>query len=185
MCGRRRTRSPIASCPLNDFVLKAVALALQRVPEANAIWNGDSIRRFSRVDLAVAVAVEGGLYTPVLRGVEGLALGEIAASVADVAERARAGKLQQHELEGGSFAVSNLGMYGVDEFSAILNPPHAGILAVGAAKPRAVVVDGQLAVANVMTVTLSADHRVIDGAVAAQWMAQFVKLIENPVGMLL
>lgn len=170
---------------VNDFVLKAVAAALIRVPEANAIWGGDVIHRFTQADIAVAVAVEGGLLTPVLRGVDTMTLAQVAAQVADVAERARAGRLQQHELEGGSFSVSNLGMYGVDEFSAILNPPQSGILAVGAAKERPVVVDGQLAVGQVMTVTLSADHRVVDGAVAAEWMREFVALIENPVATLI
>lgn len=170
---------------LNDFVLKAVAGALRNVPAANAIWGGEVIHRFEQVDLAVAVAVDGGLLTPVLRGVDTMTLTQVAAAVADAAERARAGKLRQDELEGGSFSVSNLGMYGVDEFSAILNPPQSGILAVGAAKERAIVVDGQLAVGNVMTVTLSADHRVIDGAIAAEWMKAFVTLIENPVGILI
>ena len=169
---------------VNDFVLKAVAGALMRVPAANAIWLGDGIRRFDHVDLAVAVAIDGGLLTPVVRGVDALSLGAVAASVADLAERARAGRLQQHELEGGSFSVSNLGMYGVDEFSAILNPPQSGILAVSAAKQQPVVENGELAVGTVMSVTLSADHRVIDGAVAAEWMAAFVALIESPVGIL-
>ncbi len=182
---RKRVNSAIETkVSVNDFVLKAVAGALRAVPEANAIWGDDVIRRFDTVDLAVAVAVEGGLLTPVLRGVESLTLTQVAAAVADAAARARAGKLRQEELEGGSFSVSNLGMYGVDEFSAILNPPQSGILAVGAAKERPIVVDGQLAVGSVMTVTLSADHRVIDGAVAAQWMAKFVALIENPVAIL-
>ena len=170
---------------VNDFVLKAVAGALVDVPAANAIWGGDHILRYTGVDLAVAVAVDGGLLTPVLRGVESLTLVQVADTVAELAERARAGRLQQHELEGGSFSVSNLGMYGVDEFSAILNPPQAGILAVSAAKQQPVVDDGQLAVGTVMTVTLSADHRVIDGAVAAEWMAAFVRRIENPVSALL
>jgi pyruvate dehydrogenase E2 component (dihydrolipoamide acetyltransferase) len=169
---------------VNDFVLKAAAAALRAVPEANTIWGGDVIRRFEHVDLAVAVAVEGGLLTPVLRGVDTMTLSQIAAAVGDAAERARAGRLRQDELEGGSFSVSNLGMYGVDEFSAILNPPHSGILAVSAAKERAIVVDGALAVGTMMTVTLSADHRVIDGAVAAEWMRAFVGLIEAPVTML-
>ncbi|OJX70971.1 MAG: pyruvate dehydrogenase complex dihydrolipoamide acetyltransferase [Micrococcales bacterium 73-13] len=170
---------------VNDFVLKAVAAALVRVPAANAIWNGDSIRRFSGVDIGVAIAIENGLVTPVVRGVERRSLGDIQRTVADFAARARAGRLKLEELEGGSFSVSNLGMYGVDEFSAILNPPQSGILAVSAAKPRPVVgEDGQLAVANVMTVTLSADHRVVDGAVAAEWMAAFVDVIEHPVKML-
>ena len=170
---------------LNDFVLKAVAGALIEVPEANAVWNGDSIRRFNGADIAVAVAVDGGLMTPVLRGVDTMPLSVLSARVADLAERARAGRIQQTELEGGSFSVSNLGMYGVTEFSAILNPPQSGILAVGGATQRPVVVDGELAVGTVMTVTLSADHRVIDGAVAAQWTAAFVRRIENPLTILI
>lgn len=170
---------------VNDFILKAVAGALADVPAANAIWGGDHILRFTGVDVAVAVAVEGGLLTPVVRGVDSLSLVDVSATVAELAERARAGKLQQHELEGGSFSVSNLGMYGVDEFSAILNPPQSGILAVSAAKQQPVVDDGALVVGTVMTVTLSADHRVIDGAVAAEWMAAFVRRIENPVSTLL
>jgi pyruvate dehydrogenase E2 component (dihydrolipoamide acetyltransferase) len=170
---------------VNDFVLKAVALALHEVPEANVTWNGDSIRRYDGVDLAVAVAIDGGLTTPVLRGVHALTVGEISAQVADLAERARAGSLLQHELEGGSFSVSNLGMYGVDEFSAILNPPHSGILAVSAAKQQPVVEHDQVVVGTVMTVTLSADHRAVDGAVAAQWIRRFTELIEHPVGLLL
>jgi pyruvate dehydrogenase E2 component (dihydrolipoamide acetyltransferase) len=171
---------------INDFVLKAVAGALAEVPEANAIWLGEAIRRYTSVDISVAVATEGGLTTPVLRGVERMPLSEISATVADMAERARAGRLRQHELEGGSFSVSNLGMYGTAEFSAILNPPQSGILAVGAARQTAVVEsDGQLAVGTVMTVTLSADHRVLDGAVAAQWLAAFQRRIENPLSILI
>jgi pyruvate dehydrogenase E2 component (dihydrolipoamide acetyltransferase) len=170
---------------VNDFVIKAVAGALHDVPAANSIWGGDHIRRFDGVDLAIAVAVEGGLLTPVLRSVQTMSLTEVSAQVSELADRARAGKLRQEELEGGSFSLSNLGMYGVDEFSAILNPPQAGILAVGAAKQQPVVVEGEVAVGSVMTVTLSADHRVIDGAVAAEWMAAFVRRIENPVSALL
>lgn len=171
---------------VNDLVLKAVAVALVHVPSANAIWNGDSIRRFKGVDLAVAVAVDGGLVTPVVRGIDAMTLGRLSATVGQLVERARAGRLEQHELKGGSFTVTNLGMYGVDEFSAILNPPQSGILAVSAAKKRPIVdQDGALAVASVMVVTLSADHRVIDGAVAAEWMAAFVRQVENPLGLLL
>ena len=170
---------------VNDFVIKAVAGALQDVPAANSIWGGDHIRRFDGVDLAIAVAVDGGLLTPVLRSVQTMSLTEVGAQVSELADRARAGKIRQEELEGGSFSISNLGMYGVDEFSAILNPPQAGILAVGAAKQQPVIVDGELAVGTVMTVTLSADHRVIDGAVAAEWMAAFVRRVENPVSVLL
>ncbi len=170
---------------LNDFILKAVAGALFEVPEANAIWNTDSIRRYDGVDIAVAVSVDGGLLTPVLRGVHTAPLSEIATRTADLAQRARDGQLQQHELEGGSFSVSNLGMFGVAEFSAILNPPQSGILAVGGATQRPVVDDGELKVGTVMTVTLSADHRVIDGAIAATWMAAFVRRVENPLTILI
>jgi pyruvate dehydrogenase E2 component (dihydrolipoamide acetyltransferase) len=169
---------------VNDLVLKAAAAAFLDVPEANATWGETAVTRYSTVDMSVAVSIEGGLVTPVLRSVERMTLTEIATSVADLAERARAGRLKQHELEGGSFAVSNLGMYGITEFSAIINPPQSAILAVGRATPQAVVVDGALAVATVMTVTLSADHRVLDGALAAQWLAAFVNRIESPVGML-
>jgi pyruvate dehydrogenase E2 component (dihydrolipoamide acetyltransferase) len=171
---------------INDFVVKAVGAAMVEVPAANAAWNGDSIRYFESADVAVAVAVPDGLLTPVIRGVHSLRLNDLSEQIGAVAEAARAGRLQQHQLEGGSFAVSNLGMYGVTEFSAIINPPQAGILAVSAAKPQPVVDDdGQLAVATVMTVTLSVDHRVIDGAVAAEWIAAFVTLLENPVRLLL
>jgi len=169
---------------LNDFVVKASAAAFLDVPEANATWGETAITRYSTVDMSVAVAIDGGLVTPVLRSVERLSLTEIARTVADLAERARAGRLKQHELEGGSFAVSNLGMFGVTEFSAIINPPQSAILAVGLARQQAIVVDGAIEVGTVMTVTLSADHRVLDGALAAQWLAAFVKYIENPVGML-
>lgn len=174
-----------AKVSVNDFILKAVAAALVEVPEANSIWLGDSIRRFDGADIAVAVAVDGGLLTPVLRGVDRLPISSVAAQVADLAARARAGRIKQHELEGGSFSVSNLGMYGVEAFSAILNPPHSGILAVGGASQRPVVIDGELAVGTVISVTLSADHRAIDGAVAAQWMAAFTRRIENPLTILI
>ncbi len=170
---------------VNDLVLVAVAGAFRAVPEANAVWLGDRIRRFGTVDVALAVALEEGLVTPVVRGVESLDVLALSAAVEDLTARARAGRLQQHELEGGAFTVSNLGMFGVSGFSAIINPPHAGILAVGAATERAVVVDGALAVRRVMTVTLSADHRVLDGAVAARWLGAFALRIGNPVSLLL
>ncbi|MBG6056521.1 pyruvate dehydrogenase E2 component (dihydrolipoamide acetyltransferase) [Salinibacterium sp. CAN_S4] len=169
---------------LNDFVLKAAATALMDVPDANVTWGETATRRYSTVDMSVAVSIDGGLVTPVLRSVEKQSLTEIARNVADLAERARARRLEQHELEGGSFAVSNLGMFGVTEFSAIINPPQSAILAVGLARQQAIVVDGELAVGTIMTVTLSADHRALDGALAAQWLAAFVKRIENPLGML-
>jgi len=170
---------------VNDFVVKAVAAALMDVPEANVIWNPDAMLKFESVDLAIAVSTEGGLLTPVIRGVEKRQLSNLSQAISEAAGRARAGKLRQEELEGGSFAVTNLGMFGTKEFSAILNPPQSGILAVGAASPRAIVEDGQILVASIMTVTLSADHRAVDGALAAQWLAAFVKRIENPLSMLI
>ncbi|WP_104081482.1 2-oxo acid dehydrogenase subunit E2 [Cryobacterium sp. Y11] len=169
---------------LNDFVLKAATAAFLDVPEAHATWGGTAITRYTTVDMSVAVAVDGGLVTPVLRSVERQTLTEVARNVADLAERARGGRLKQHELEGGSFTVSNLGSYGVTEFSAIINPPQSAILAVGLATQRAIVVDGAIEVGTIMTVTMSADHRVLDGALAAQWLAAFVARIENPIGML-
>jgi pyruvate dehydrogenase E2 component (dihydrolipoamide acetyltransferase) len=143
------------------------------------------MRQFSQVDISVAVATEGGLYTPVLRGVERMSIPEINERIRDLADRARSGTIKQDDIDGGSFAVTNLGMFGTEEFSAILNPPQSGILAVGAAREKAVVVDGELTVANVMTVTLSADHRAVDGALAAQWMSAFTKAIEHPLSLLL
>ncbi|MDJ0324629.1 dihydrolipoamide acetyltransferase family protein [Cryobacterium sp. PH31-AA6] len=171
---------------LNDFVIKAAASAFQEVPEANATWGETAVHRHDGVDMSVAVGIDGGLVTPVLRSVQTMSLTEVSRSVADLAERARAGKLRQHELEGGSFAVSNLGMYGVTEFSAIINPPQSAILAVGVARPMPVVTeDGVLGVGAVMTVTLSADHRVLDGVLAAQWLGAFVRRIENPITILI
>ncbi|CAB4582216.1 unannotated protein [freshwater metagenome] len=169
---------------VNDIVVKAVASALMDVPDSNVVWNAEAMHKFESADIAVAVTTEGGLFTPVIRGVEKRSLSNLSMEITEMAARARAGKLRQEELEGGSFAVSNLGMFGTKEFSAILNPPQSGILAVGAASPRAIVDDGQIVVANVMTVTLSADHRAVDGALAAQWLAAFVKRIENPLSML-
>jgi pyruvate dehydrogenase E2 component (dihydrolipoamide acetyltransferase) len=170
---------------VNDWVVKAVAHALMAVPAANVVWSDKSMRQFSQADISVAVATEGGLYTPVLRGVERMAIPEINERIRDLADRARQGTIKQDDIEGGSFAVTNLGMFGTEEFSAILNPPQSGILAVGAAREKAVVVDGELAVATVMTVTLSADHRAVDGALAAQWMVAFKRAIEHPLSLLL
>jgi pyruvate dehydrogenase E2 component (dihydrolipoamide acetyltransferase) len=169
---------------VNDWVMKAVATALMEVPEANVIWRDDALRYFDRADIAVAVAVEGGLLTPVLRGVESMSLSQINHEVQRLATKAREGKISQAEIEGGSFSVSNLGMYGTDSFQAILNPPQSGILAVGAARKAAVVEDGQLVAGAVMTVNLSADHRAVDGALAAQWMKAFRHYIENPLALL-
>ncbi len=170
---------------VNDWVVKAVAHALMAVPAANVVWSDTSMRQFSQADISVAVATEGGLYTPVLRGVERMAIPEINERIRSLADRARQGSLKQDDIEGGSFAVTNLGMFGTEEFSAILNPPQSGILAVGAAREKAVVVDGELAVASVMTVTLSADHRAVDGALAAQWIVAFKRAIEHPLSLLL
>ncbi len=183
---REVNRSSPRKVSINDFVVKAVAAAMVEVPAANAIWNGDSIRYFEGVEVAVAVAIPNGLLTPVVRGVERLGLIELSAQIAELATTARSGRLLQHQLEGGSFTVSSLGMHGVQQFAAIINPPQAGILAVGAAKQQPVVDDdGQLSVGTVMAVTLSADHRVIDGAIAAEWVAAFVARLENPISLLL
>lgn len=165
---------------VNDLVMKAVSAAFQDVPDANVIWTPEELRRFDDVDISMAVAAPNGLITPVVRGVNHLSLAELGSTTAELVSRARSGRLRQDEIEGGSFSVTNLGMYGTQEFSAILNPPQSAILAVGAARQEAVVTDGQIAVANVIHFTLSVDHRAIDGALAAQWLAAFTKRVENP-----
>ena len=165
---------------VNDLVVKAVGRAHTLVPDLNVIWTGDAIRHFSQVDVAVAVATENGLVTPVVRGVDRLSLHQLVAATQDLIARAKDKKLQQSELEGGTISVTNLGMFGTEEFAGIINPPQAAIVAVGAARPEPVVVDGALAVATVMHVTLSVDHRSVDGAMAAQWMQVFVGLLESP-----
>ena len=172
---------------VNDFVIKALALALQRVPAANAVWAGDRILRFkhSDVGVAVAVAIDGGLLTPVIRNAEGKSLSAISNEMKDLAARAKEKKLKPAEYQGGSSAISNLGMYGVREFSAIINPPHATILAVGASQRRPVeAADGSVKFVSQMTATLSCDHRVVDGALGAELLAAFKALIESPVRML-
>ena len=170
---------------VNDMVVRAVAAAFEDVPDANVVWGPDAMIKYESVDISIAVSTEGGLLTPVIRGVEKRSLSNIARTITDLAERSRAGKLRQEELNGGSFAVTNLGMYGTSSFSAILNPPQSGILAVGAASPKAVVVDGEITIVTIMSVTLSADHRAVDGALAAQWLAAFKARIENPLTMLI
>ncbi len=172
---------PGTKVSVNDFVVMAVAKAFVDVPEANVTWTDEGMLKHSSVDISIAVSTEGGLLTPVLRNVANKSLTEISAEIADMAARARDKKIKQDELEGGAFSISNLGMYGTLEFAAILNPPQSGILAVGAAKDQPVVVDGQLTVGKVMRVTLSADHRAVDGALAAQWLAAFQNRIENPI----
>jgi pyruvate dehydrogenase E2 component (dihydrolipoamide acetyltransferase) len=169
---------------VNDFVVMAVAAAFTDVPEANVTWSDEGLVAHGSVDVSIAVATEGGLVTPVLRGVEARRLSGIAQEARSLAERARERRLLQHELEGGTFAVSNLGMYGTLEFSAIINPPQSGILAVGAARPQPVVVDGAVTVATVMKCTLSVDHRAIDGALAARWLAAFTARMANPMGLI-
>jgi pyruvate dehydrogenase E2 component (dihydrolipoyllysine-residue acetyltransferase) len=170
---------------LNDFIIRALALALQRVPAANAAWAGDRILRFKHADIGVAVALDGGLITPVIRGAETKSVSAISAEMKDLSARARDKKLKPSDYQGGSAAISNLGMYGVREFSAIINPPHATILAVGAARRQAVEkADGGVAFASMLAVTLSCDHRVLDGAVGAELLAAFKAFLEMPVTML-
>lgn len=169
---------------VNDLVVKAVAGAFRDVPEANRTWSDDGMLQHGSVDIGIAVSLDDGLVMPIVRGVEGLSVSALGAQIADLAERGRGGKLRPDEMEGGSFAVSNLGMFGTQSFSAIINPPQAGILAVGAARQMPVVVDGSLEVGSVMSVTLSADHRAWDGALAARWLAAFVARIEHPLTIL-
>ena len=173
-----------AKLSVNDFIVRAVALALKRVPAANASWGDSAIRLWHDVDVAVAVATPAGLITPVVRGADRKTVGSISAEIKALAGRAREGRLMPQEYQGGGFTISNLGMHGIREFAAIINPPQACILAVGAGEQRPVVVDGALAVATVMTCTLSVDHRVVDGAVGAEFLAVFKKLIEQPIALL-
>jgi pyruvate dehydrogenase E2 component (dihydrolipoamide acetyltransferase) len=169
---------------VNDFVIAAAAAALAEVPEANVTWSEQGLLRYRSVSLSITVATEAGLVTPVLHEVESKKLSVLARETAALAERARERKLLQHELEGGSFAVSNLGMYGTAEFAAIINPPQSAILAVGAARPKPVVADGAVVAATVMRCTLSVDHRAIDGALAARWLAAFTDRIQRPLSAL-
>jgi len=169
---------------VNDLVVAAVARSHARLPEMNVVWTPDAVRRYAAVDVGIAVATERGLVTPVLRAVETRTVSSIARDAADLTERARAGALRQDELEGGTITVSNLGGYGVEEFTAVLNPPQAAILAVGAARKEAVVDGDALAVATVLHVTLTVDHRPVDGALAARWMAAFIALLEDPLRIL-
>jgi pyruvate dehydrogenase E2 component (dihydrolipoamide acetyltransferase) len=177
--------TPAFKLSVNDFVIKALALALQRVPAANAAWAQDRILRFKHSDIGVAVALDGGLITPVIRDAETKTLSAISRETRELAARARAKKLKPSEYQGGTSAISNLGMYGVREFTAIINPPHATILAVGAAQRRPVeTADGGVKFVSQMTVTLGCDHRVVDGALGAELLAAFKALIEQPVTML-
>ena len=167
---------------VNDFVVMAVGAAFRDVPEANVTWSDEGLVEHGSVDISIAVATEGGLVTPVLRGVDSKRLSDIARESQDLAGRARERRLRQDELEGGTLSVSNLGMYGTLEFSGIINPPQSGLLAVGAAKQQPVVTDGAVTIATVMRCTLSIDHRALDGALAARWLAAFTTRLEHPLG---
>jgi pyruvate dehydrogenase E2 component (dihydrolipoamide acetyltransferase) len=170
---------------VNDFIIKACAAALQAVPNANAVWAGDRMLRLKPSDVAVAVAVEGGLFTPVLRDADKKSLSALSAEMKDLAGRAKTRKLAPHEYQGGSFAISNLGMMGIENFDAVINPPHGSILAVGAGLKKPVVMaDGTIGVATVMSMTLSVDHRVIDGALGAEFLKAVIEALENPMVML-
>jgi len=165
---------------VNDFAIRAVALALKQVPAANASWTDTGVRQYRTADISVAVATRGGLITPVVRNADSKSLDAISAEMKELAARAQDGKLKPAEYRGGTFSVSNLGMYGIREFAAVINPPQGAILAIGAAEPRPTVRDGALVVATMMSCTLSADHRVVDGVIGAEFLAAFKKLIEEP-----
>ncbi len=174
-----------AKASLNDMVIKAAAVALTRHPECNAWWQGNSIRRFNQVHMGVAVAVPDGLITPVVRDAHAKGLGQISAEIRELAGRAREKKLQPHEYTGSTFSISNLGMFGIEEFTAVINPPEAGIIAVGAVEERPVVVDGQVVAQPRMRITMSCDHRVIDGAQGARFLATLKSFLEEPAAILI
>jgi pyruvate dehydrogenase E2 component (dihydrolipoamide acetyltransferase) len=178
-------RSDAYKLSVNDFVVRAVALALKKVPAANASWGEDAIKRYKDIDISVAVATPSGLITPIVHHADHKGLAEISNEMKSLAAKARDNKLKPEEFQGGGFTISNLGMFGIKDFAAIINPPQGCILAVGAGEQRPVVKSGALAVATVMTCTLSVDHRVVDGAVGAEFLAAFKKLIEDPLSMLL
>jgi pyruvate dehydrogenase E2 component (dihydrolipoamide acetyltransferase) len=169
---------------VNDFVIRAAALALKKVPEANASFTPEGIAMHKHADIAMAVAIDGGLITPIVRAAETKGLAQISAEVKDLAARAKAKKLKPEEFQGGTFSVSNLGMFGIKAFASIINEPQGAIMSVGAGEQRPVVKNGQLAVATVMTVTLTCDHRVVDGAIGAKFLAAFKPLIEEPLTLL-
>jgi pyruvate dehydrogenase E2 component (dihydrolipoamide acetyltransferase) len=170
---------------VNDFIVRAVAVALREVPQANVGWTENAMRQYTQADIAVAVSTDSGLITPIVRSADRKSLSVISKEIADLAARARASQLRPDEYQGGSFSVSNLGMFGVSEFSAIINPPQAAILAVGVTQQVPVAEAGAVKIASVMRCTLSVDHRAIDGALAAQWLAAFKRLMENPLSMLI
>ncbi len=169
---------------VNDFVIRASALALKKVPDANVYFTDDAILKFEHADVSVAVATDNGLITPVIKAAETKSLAQISKEMRDLGTRARAGKLKPEEYQGGTFSVSNLGMFGIKQFEAIINPPQACILAVGAGEQRAIVRDGKIEVATMMSCTLSVDHRAVDGALGAVYLQAFQALIENPFGLI-
>ncbi|MEP4885541.1 MAG: 2-oxo acid dehydrogenase subunit E2, partial [Alphaproteobacteria bacterium] len=170
---------------VNDMIIKSAAAALIEVPRANAAWSDEGVRLFKRADISVAVAIDDGLITPIVRGAESKGLKAISSEMADLAARAKENKLAPEEFQGGTFSISNLGMYGLKQFDAVINQPQGAILAVGAGEQRPVVHDGELAVATVMSLTLSVDHRALDGAIGAEYLAALKGLIEEPLGLLL
>jgi pyruvate dehydrogenase E2 component (dihydrolipoamide acetyltransferase) len=170
---------------VNDLVIKAAAVTLKRIPAVNAAWTDEAILRFNDVDISVAVSIPDGLITPIVRNADTKGLAAISNEMKDLGARAKSGKLKPEEFQGGGFSISNMGMYGVSFFSAIINPPQAGILAVGAGQKRPVVKNGELAIATVMTCQLSVDHRVIDGALAAEWLQEFKAIVEEPLSLML
>ena len=178
-------RTSAGKLSVNDFVIAACARSLRLHPEVNAAWAGDTIRLFQHVDVAVAVAVDNGLFTPVIRGADTKGLESLSQEMKDLASKARHGKLRPEEFQGGTFSISNLGMFGVDTFTAIVNPPQAAILAVGAGVPKAIVQDGEIVIATVMSLTLSLDHRVIDGALGARFLKTVKDILEHPARLLL
>ncbi|MFA7670181.1 MAG: pyruvate dehydrogenase complex dihydrolipoamide acetyltransferase [Burkholderiaceae bacterium] len=171
---------------VNDLIVKAVAVALREVPDMNVSWADAALHKYDAIDISVAVSTPAGLITPVVKAADARSISIISSEIADLAQRAREGRLQPHEYQGGSFTISNLGMYGVQEFAAIINPPQAAILAVGGVERRPVVNDeDELSIASIMTVTLSVDHRAVDGALAAQWLGIFKEIVENPLSALI
>jgi pyruvate dehydrogenase E2 component (dihydrolipoamide acetyltransferase) len=179
-----RDGKPAYKLSVNDFVIKAMAVALQRIPNANVSWTEAGMLKHKHSDIGVAVAMPGGLITPIIRSAETLPLSSISSQMKDFAARARARKLKPEEYQGGTTAVSNLGMYGIKDFTAVINPPHATILAVGTGEERAIVKNGKIEAATIMSVTLSCDHRAVDGALGAELIGAFKLLIENPVMMM-
>jgi len=182
---KSRAKDGVLRLSVNDMIIKSAAAALRKVPAANAVWTDEAILLLDTVDISVAVATDRGLITPIIRDADRKGLSTIAAEMKDLATRARDGKLKPEEFQGGSFSISNLGMYGIREFSAIINPPQSCILAVGKGEQRPVVKDGQLTIATMMTCTLSVDHRSVDGAVGAEYLAAFKSIVEDPLTLLL